>query len=190
MQTSSQRVQKMVTLSPVLYKLAEKKAKSLGIHFPEYIRHLLINDVEEDLEPIETVDAETDKRIGESLKAYKEGRYTTVHTEEELDKFLGIEWFRMYTLTFTEPFKEHYDHLVKKDPSLRKRMKKALQLLENDPKHPSLKSHQVNTLNYGIKWSARVTGDLRVIWEYDKENRLTLLLLEIGGHSGKYKVYK
>ncbi len=30
----------------------------------------------------------------------------------------------------------------------------------------------------GQRWSSSVTGDIRIIWDYDNENRLIILLLE------------
>jgi len=39
-------------------------------------------------------------------------------------------------------------------------------------------------------YSSKVTGDLRIIWNFDKNNNLFLILLDLGGHEGKNKVYK
>ena len=50
MTATTNRVQKLVTFSPRLYFNAEVKAKQLGIPFAEYLRHLIIKDVEEDIE--------------------------------------------------------------------------------------------------------------------------------------------
>ena len=62
--------------------------------FAEYIRHLIVKDVEEDIDNnLPMVDAETNRRIGESLKAYAEGRYTEVDptNEEQMNKLVGLE---------------------------------------------------------------------------------------------------
>ncbi len=90
----------------------------------------------------------------------------------------------------TEPYKEHSDELTSKNKLLKKRLKIAIQKLSINPAHPSLKSHKVYTSDYGSIWSSWVTGDIRVIWDYDSEERLIILLLDIGGHSGIRKVYK
>jgi mRNA-degrading endonuclease YafQ of YafQ-DinJ toxin-antitoxin module len=46
--------------------------------------------------------------------------------------------------------------------------------------NPESVSHKV-----GEFWSCRVTGDIRIIWEY-KDGELVLLLLKIGGHNTVY----
>ena len=87
------RIQKVVTFSPQLYSTAHAKAKQLGVPFAEYLRHLVMKDVEEDLSALPMVDAETNRRIGESLKDLAEGKYTEIDpsNEEELKKFVGLK---------------------------------------------------------------------------------------------------
>lgn len=96
----------------------------------------------------------------------------------------------MFTLIATEPFKKTSEKIVGNDEILKKRLKTTLQKLALNPSHPSLQSHRVNTQNYGIKWSSWVTGDTRIIWDYDSEQRLVIIILDIGSHSGAQKVYK
>jgi hypothetical protein len=93
MQTTSQRVQKLVTFSSKLYGNAVARANRLGIPFAEYVRHVVIKDIEEGIENLPMVNEETDKRIGESLKAYKEGRYTEVDptNEEQMNELVGLK---------------------------------------------------------------------------------------------------
>lgn len=90
MQTQSKSIQKLITFSPELYSLVMSKSKRIGVSFAEYIRVLLVNDIKEEVEAIEMVDEKTEKAIGQSLKDFKEGRYTTIKTEKDLKKFLGI----------------------------------------------------------------------------------------------------
>jgi len=89
MQTTQNRVQKLVTFSPKLYNSAIARANSLGIPFAEYVRHTLIKDVEESNKNLPMVDAETEKRIGQSLKDLEEGRYHVVKNKQELDTHLN-----------------------------------------------------------------------------------------------------
>jgi len=93
MTTVTNRVQKLVTFSPQLYFNADTKAKQLGVPFAEYLRHLIIKDVEEDIADLPMVDEETDKRIGQSLKDFEEGRYIEIDpsNNEELEKFVGLK---------------------------------------------------------------------------------------------------
>lgn len=71
-----------------------------------------------------------------------------------------------------------------------KRTKKAIKLMRTDPFYPSLKSHKVNTRNFGERWSSWITGNLRIIWDFDTEKQLVILLLAITKHSGGHKEYK
>ncbi len=96
----------------------------------------------------------------------------------------------MFTLIFTKDFDETYISLCKENKGLEKKIRKALHLLEQDPMYPSLKTHKAISKNFGEKWSSWVTGDTRIIWDYDSKNRLVIILLTIGRHSGTHKVYK
>lgn len=95
-----------------------------------------------------------------------------------------------YTLSFTKSFRKKVKSISKTDKKLSIKIDKVLQLLELDPKNYILHSHQVNSKNFGRAWSSSVTGDIRIIWNYDQNNVLTILLLNIGSHSGNDKVYK
>lgn len=83
-----QRIQKLITFSPHLYDLVEKKAEKLGVSFPEYMRMLAVFDIKKQVEELPMVDEETEKQIGKSLQDLQEGRYTTIKTKKELDVFL------------------------------------------------------------------------------------------------------
>ena len=96
----------------------------------------------------------------------------------------------MFTLIFTKKFDEAYTSIVKENKEIKKKVKKALHFLEQDPLYPSLKPHRDNTKNYGERWSSWATGDIRIIWDYDIKSRLVIILLDIGKHSGAHKVYK
>ncbi len=86
------RIQKLITFSPQLYQVVLTKARQLGLSFGEYMRHLAIIDVKEEIERLPMVDDATDKRIGQSLKDLDEGRYTEVDPSDDkvLNKALGI----------------------------------------------------------------------------------------------------
>lgn len=97
----------------------------------------------------------------------------------------------MYSLLFTKSFEERYRFLAKKHSLLIKRVDKTFHLLRLNSLHFSLRSHKVNTRNYGQRWSSRITGDLRLIWDYTQHaDKVCILLLDIGSHSGGKKVYK
>lgn len=96
----------------------------------------------------------------------------------------------MFILIFTKNFDETYTNLIKGNRGIERKIRKALYFLQQDPHYPSLKTHQANTRNYGEKWSSWVTGDIRIIWDYDSKERLVIILLDLGKHSGSQKAYK
>ncbi len=90
----------------------------------------------------------------------------------------------------TKEFKKSYKKLFKHNKELQIKIVKILLKMENDPFYPSLKTHQVSLTKYDKKvWSSSITGDIRIIWTFDNENNLIILLLNIGGHSGTNSVY-
>lgn len=82
------RVQKLITFSPHLFDLAEKKAERLGISFTEYIRLLAVSDIKEQVEELQMIDEKTEEQIAKSLQDLKRGRYTTVRNKKELEAHL------------------------------------------------------------------------------------------------------
>lgn len=95
----------------------------------------------------------------------------------------------MYILRFATSFSPSYKSLIKGNIELEKRIEKAIKLIRTDPFYPSLKTHKANTKRFGEKWSSWATGDIRIIWDYDSEERLVIILLDVGKHSGTHKVY-
>ena len=96
----------------------------------------------------------------------------------------------MYKLTFGQNFWRVYKKLTRRNIRLKKRVVETLKLLAQNPKDPFLSSHKVSTKKFGERWSSNVTGDIRIIWDYSEKNELEILVLSLGGHSGKRKVYK
>lgn len=95
----------------------------------------------------------------------------------------------MHELVFTKPFSKDLAKLIKAHKLSETRVAKILQLLSIDPFNQSLRTHKVDSKNYGLAWSSRLTPDLRIIWKFE-DDKVKILLLDIGGHSGKHKVYK
>lgn len=94
---------------------------------------------------------------------------------------------------------EQSNYFLKKAKKLLKSNEKMILLVADtiedlckNPKNPSLFSHKVDTPKFGLCFSTRVSGDIRIIWRYKKETGAIeiLELLDIGGHSGGGKVYK
>lgn len=97
---------------------------------------------------------------------------------------------KKYDLDFTPEFLSDYKRLIKKNNLLIKKFSKSLKLLADNPTHNSLKSHKVDTIDNQDVWSSWITGDIRVIWLYDTNRKLVIVLLETGTHSGSNKIYK
>lgn len=95
----------------------------------------------------------------------------------------------MYELETTSHFRKRYTKLAGKNQKLQKTIEKTLELLKKHPRYQSLKTHKVFISEYGEVNSSRVTGDIRIIW-MKIENKLIILLLDIGGHSGGKGVYR
>jgi hypothetical protein len=76
---------KLMTFPDSMIELVEKKALKFGLDFHEYIRYLIISDIE--AEKIEFVDMETEESIGRALKQYQKGEYKTIKNEKELKEY-------------------------------------------------------------------------------------------------------
>ena len=94
-----------------------------------------------------------------------------------------------YQLEVTKKAARKYKKLTTKNMHLQEKIQEVLKLLVDNPFHSKLQTHKVPITNYGIVYSSSVTKDIRIIWEFERE-RITIVLLDIGGHSGSKGVYK
>ena len=86
-------------------------------------------------------------------------------------------------------FERRYKKITKGNKQLKKRIRKVVELLSKNPFSSSLNTHKVNAKNFtGEYYSSTVTGDIRLIWKF--EDNVIILIVNIGGYSGKNKVYK
>lgn len=95
----------------------------------------------------------------------------------------------MFRLDFDDSFIKNYKKLIKGNKPLEQKVEKALNLLMQDPKHPSLKSHLVISKFGESIWSSWVSGDVRIGWQYDSDKILTIYIVTIGKHSGSTRIY-
>ena len=95
---------------------------------------------------------------------------------------------KYWQLETTSHFRKKYSKLTKNNSKLIKQVEKTLLQLAENPKHKGLKSHKIKSSNFGEVISSRVSGDIRIIWK-SVDEKLVLLLLDIGGHSGTNSVY-
>lgn len=95
-----------------------------------------------------------------------------------------------YTLLYKSFFVRRLQQLVGENRSLRLRVEKTLQTLAINPFHSGLHTHKVLDRHGGPSYAFRVTGDLRILWEFNGEQAHVLDILNIGGHEGSKKVYR
>lgn len=91
-----------------------------------------------------------------------------------------------FTLEYAPSFSRDSKNL-KNNHKLQEKLRIALKLLSEDPFHPSLRTHTVNTSELGKVRSSRVTGDLRLIWDFKNSKRITLILIRLQGHDTVYR---
>lgn len=93
----------------------------------------------------------------------------------------------MFKIEKSKYFNKKAKKLTKNNFKLALKIADVVLDLSEDPLLPSLLSHKVNTPKFGECFSSRVTGDIRIIWRYDSNNRLEILeLLDLGGHDEVY----
>lgn len=80
-----------------------------------------------------------------------------------------------YEFVFTEKFKKHFAKLNNNE---KKQLKNKLELLSNNPMHPSLRTKRIQ----GTKdlFECSVNMDIRIIWFY--EGNVLIILLDVGHH--------
>ena len=91
-----------------------------------------------------------------------------------------------YQLEVTKKAARKYKKLTTKNIHLQEKIQEVLKILVDNPFHSKLKTHKVQITNYGIVYSSSVIKDIRIIWEFEKE-KITIVLLDIGGHSGSIR---
>lgn len=101
--------------------------------------------------------------------------------------FLSKE--HMFQLIFEKSFRKKYQKIVQKDKALEGIIKKTLATLMEDPFSSKLKTHKAETKAQGKRYSSRVNGDIRIIWDFQNNIPHVIEIFDIGGHSGKTKVY-
>lgn len=95
----------------------------------------------------------------------------------------------MHKLEPTKYFKKHLLKLIKSGRLTVAKFDSFAMSLARNPFDKSLRTHKVKTQKLGHRYSSRLTGDLRVIWDFDETKQLVILLLDLGGHEGKRAVY-
>jgi mRNA-degrading endonuclease YafQ of YafQ-DinJ toxin-antitoxin module len=93
-----------------------------------------------------------------------------------------------YSIQATTRFQREFKKVVKRNMGLEERFLSVIERLSRDPFMRRLKTHAVNIPDFGRVYSSRVTGDIRIIWNFKDDT--IIILHRIGGHSGGLNVYK
>ena len=80
-----------------------------------------------------------------------------------------------YEFVFTDKFKKHFGKLNNAE---KKQLKSKLQLLAENPMHPSLRTKRIQGTKDLFEFS--VNMDIRIIWFY--EASVLIILLDVGHH--------
>ena len=67
------------------------------------------------------------------------------------------------------------------------KVRSTLKKMLEDPFDSSLVTHQVNVSSLGKVWSSRVTGDLRIIWDFNEKKKLVIVAFRLQGHDTVYR---
>jgi len=91
-------------------------------------------------------------------------------------------------LVWSQTFVRAYKRQTRRNPKLRERILHTLQLLEQDPFHPALRSHKLKGELAGV-WACVIDYDNRLLFEF-VENPETgekeLFLITLGTHDAVY----
>ncbi len=69
-----------------LYELMQVKTQQVGLSIPEYVRHVVINDIEKT--PIEIASPELEKGIDSALRDVGKDKYIVIKNKKDLKKFV------------------------------------------------------------------------------------------------------
>lgn len=89
-----------------------------------------------------------------------------------------------YKIIITDEYFKKLKKFVKKHPNALSRYSKAMELLEIDPYHPSLRLHKLQG-KLRVYYSVSVTMEYRIVIDFIiKENEI--ILIDIGSHDEVY----
>lgn len=91
---------------------------------------------------------------------------------------------RIFIVKPTKRFSKILVKLYKKDRRLALKVIDVVEMIKIDPFHPTLRSHKVTAKIKNSVYSSRVTGDIRIIWEFRGED--IIVTLDLGGHDEVY----
>lgn len=76
-----------LNLSATLKDFLESKARRFGMPVSDYLKHLILKDIEREEYPVFEASEATEKAAEEALKDLKNGKSISIDTQEDLKKF-------------------------------------------------------------------------------------------------------
>ena len=76
-----------LNLPVTLKDFLESKAKRFGIPMSDYLKHLILRDIEGEEYPVFEASEATEKSAKQALKDLKNGKSVLINTQEDLKKF-------------------------------------------------------------------------------------------------------
>jgi len=97
----------------------------------------------------------------------------------------------LISIKFSKYAEKKAKKLIAKNHQIANKLEDVLLKLKSNPFSDSLHTHKVNSKLFGIKFSSRINGDLRLIWDFDEQTGEVSIIeiYDIGGHSGSSAVY-
>jgi addiction module RelE/StbE family toxin len=94
----------------------------------------------------------------------------------------------MKTLVLSSSFERAFKSKLRQNPELEQKISQKLEILVNDPFHPSLRTHKLKGSLSGA-WSFTIDYDCRIVFKF-VTNKLSgkeeILLINIGSHDEVY----
>jgi len=94
----------------------------------------------------------------------------------------------MITLNWSSSYKRAFKKTIKKDTPLKDKILASMDLLQQDPFQPKLKTHKLKGILEG-SWACSVDYDLRIVFDFVKNQGMgetEILLINIGTHEEVY----
>lgn len=94
----------------------------------------------------------------------------------------------MRILVLASSFKRAFKSLIRQKPEMEEKIAERLELLVNNPFHPSLKTHKLKGKLSGA-WACTLEYDCRIVFNFKKCSNSDveeILLIDIGSHDEVY----
>lgn len=91
----------------------------------------------------------------------------------------------MFQLIFTPSYEKRLRRFLKKQPQIKNQYAKAMQILEIDPRHPSLRIHKLQG-RFQDLYSVSVNMSTKISIEFMLEDK-QIIPVDIGKHDDIYK---